>query len=347
VTPTGGSDISHTEEPRGAPEDAAVEDLLARATERRAYVQSDGKAGSSLERIVVDGEPYVVKWVHVDEDWTMRGWGDIEARPRLVFQHRLLDVVPDRIDHTVVAAARWGRNGWGAALVMRDVSPWLVPPGDAPLSEAQHLAFLDAMAALSARTWGWRDEIGLIPFSNRWLAFSDAWLDIERARGWPDPVPRIAADGWQRFAERGSAPAVDAVLELRRTPWPLTDALRATPACFLHGDWKLGNVGQHPDGRVILLDCTFPGEGPPCHELAWYLALNRARLPVGHTKETTITEFRAALARHGVATADWFDHQLALCLLGALVQFGWEKALGDDDELGWWCDAAVAGSALL
>jgi hypothetical protein len=26
-----------------------------------------------------------------------------------------------------------------------------------------------------------------------------------------------------------------------------------------------------------------------------------------------------------------------------LVQFGWEKALGDDDELGWWCDRAREG----
>jgi hypothetical protein len=29
------------------------------------------------------------------------------------------------------------------------------------------------------------------------------------------------------------------------------------------------------------------------------------------------------------------------------VQFGWEKALGDADELGWWCDRAREGAALL
>jgi hypothetical protein len=80
-----------------------------------------------------------------------------------------------------------------------------------------------------------------------------------------------------------------------------------------------------------------------CHELAWYLALNRARLPRGHTKETTIQAFRAALEHHGVATDRWFDEQLDLCLLGAVVQFGWEKAFGDDDELQWWCEAATRG----
>jgi len=324
-----------------------VDAWLARATERQPYSTSDGKAGSPLERIVVDGESFVVKWVHVDRDWSMRGWGDISARPRLVFHHRLLDVVPDQIDHTVVAAAQWGRNDWGAVLVMRDVSPWLVPPGDDPLPEAQHLGFLDAMAALSARTWGWRDDIGLVPFSNRWLCFSEHWLQVERDRGWPDVVPRVAAEGWARFAERAPADVGDLIRQLRGEPWPLTDALRATPACFVHGDWKLGNVGMHPDGRVILLDCAIPGEAPPCHELAWYLALNRARLPRGHTKEAAVAAFRDALERHGVDTGGWWDRQLGLCLLGALVQFGWEKALGDDEELSWWCDAARDGARWL
>ena len=53
-----------------------IDELLARATERGPYVASDGKTGSSLERLVVDGERYVVKWVHVDDDWAMRGYGD-------------------------------------------------------------------------------------------------------------------------------------------------------------------------------------------------------------------------------------------------------------------------------
>ena len=97
----------------------------------------------------------------------------------------------------------------------------------------------------------------------------------------------------------------------------------------------------------MLLDWAWVGEGYACHELTWYLALNRARLPLGHSKESTIDDFRAALERHGITTAGWFDRQLGLCLLGALVQFGWEKALGDDTELGWWCERARAGVDLL
>ncbi len=107
----------------------------------------------------------------------------------------------------------------------------------------------------------------------------------------------------------------------------------------------MGNLGIGADGRSILIDWTYCGPGPVCHELGWYLALNRARLP--ETKEATIDQLRAALERHGVATAPWWDRQLPLSLLGTLVQFGWEKALGDADELGWWCERALEGAALL
>ena len=49
------------------------------------------------------------------------------------------------------------------------------------------------------------------------------------------------------------------------------------------------------------------------------------------------------IEQHGIDTREWWDRQLGLCLLGALVQFGWEKALGDEDELSWWCAAARDG----
>jgi hypothetical protein len=69
--------------------------------------------------------------------------------------------------------------------------------------------------------------------------------------------------------------------------------------------------------------------------------LNRARLP--QSKEATIDAYRDALEARGIDTAPWFDHQLALSLLGISVCFGWEKALGDDDELQWWQDRADHG----
>jgi hypothetical protein len=325
----------------------SVDDLLAGARRLGRHTTNEARSGSLFERVEVDGQPCVVKYVHPDLDFTMRVSGDIGCRPLRVWAAGLVDAAPTAIDHATLGAAPWGRNGWGAALLMRDVSAELVPAGDAPLPEPAHVAFLDHLAELAARTWGWRDELDLLPHRLRWAWFGPAQLDGERALGFPEAVPEIAARGWARFGAVAPRDVAVAVEELRRDPTPLSDAVRSTPSCFLHGDWKLGNLGTAADGRTVLLDWAYPGEGPIAHELAWYLALNRARLPVGWTKEATAAALRDALERRGVATAGWWDRQVALCLLGALVQFGWEKALGDGDdgaaELGWWVEAARGG----
>ena len=70
----------------------------------------------------------------------------------------------------------------------------------------------------------------------------------------------------------------------------------------------MGNLGTYPDGRTILLDWAFPGAGPACWDLSWYLALNRARLP--EPKEALIRRFRAALEDRGVGTGSWWQQQL-------------------------------------
>jgi hypothetical protein len=209
----------------------------------------------------------------------------------------------------------------------------------------QHLRFLDHMAALAARFWGFTDTVGLTPLSTRWQWFCPGMLAAEEARGWPDPVPPIAAQGWARFARRAPRDVAELVEGLRHDTGPLVSAIEATPMTLLQGDWKLGNVGTGPDGRTILLDWAGPGAGPIAHDLVWYVALNRARLP--HSKEEAIDALRGSLEGHGVHTSPWWESQLSLCLLGGVVQFGWEKALGAEEEFGWWCDRARQGAARL
>jgi hypothetical protein len=323
----------------------SVDELIAGATARAPLGGGDGKSGSRLERVVIDGEPFVLKHLHPDGDWTMRGFGDLGCRPVALWTSGLLDAVPPSIDHAVVGAATGlGRNGWGGALLLRDVSEHLVPEGDAPLTLADHRQLLDHLAHLSATFWGGAGVPDLLSLESRWSAFGPGWLEAEAQLGWPDEVPRIAADGWARFATRAPADVRAIVGDLRHDVDPLVTAVRRTPLTFLHGDWKLGNLGLAGD-RTVLLDWTYPGLGPVAHDLAWYLALNRARLP--ESKEASIDALRSSLEARGVATASWWDAQVALCLLGALVQFGWEKALGDDEELGWWCDRARDGGRCL
>ncbi|MBA3655008.1 MAG: phosphotransferase [Actinobacteria bacterium] len=324
----------------------SVEALYEGVVAREPFVVSDGKSGSPFERLTLDdGSVRIVKHVHVDDDWTMRMTGDIGCHPAQVWRDGLMDVLPERIDHGVLAVADGlGRNGWGASILMRDLSAEMVRPGDDVISLQQHLSLIDDMAAFCARMWGWRDVDGhYVPLGARWTWFNDASLVIEEARGWPNPVPKLAAEGWGHFAARAPRDVGAVVDELRHDPSPLLARTRETPSTFLHGDWKLGNLGTGRDGRTVLIDWTYPGDGPCCVELVWYLALNRARMPI--SKEATIERFESALRANGIDTEGWFGHQLTLCLLAGLALFGWEKALGDEDELRWWCDRAREGIA--
>jgi hypothetical protein len=324
----------------------SLDELLAGATLLGPLDHSDGKSGAGLQRVLVDGQPHVLKQVHIHDDWTMRFFHETTCIPLEVWRLGLMDVLPRRIDHTVVGVAGGlGRDGLGAALLMRACGDELLPAGDDPVPIDHHQQLLDDLAALAARTWGWEGHPALLPYGNRWLPFRDDDLAAEEAHGFPDAVPRIAKHGWEMFCERAPADVLDVVRGLRDDLIPLVDALATTPSAFVHGDWKMGNLGIASDGRTILLDWTYCGAGPVCHELGWYLALNAARLP--QSKESAIDEFRAALERHHVDTGPWWEAQLDLSLLGALVQFGWEKALGSDGELDWWCERARLGAARL
>jgi hypothetical protein len=197
------------------------------------------------------------------------------------------------------------------------------------------------MAALASAFWGWEDRLGLTTMAQRMRFFAPDNIEAELAAAEvPGPLAAAAA-GWRALAER--SPVLSAVARsVHDNPGIVTAPLSGLPGTFVHGDWKMGNLGSHPDGRTILLDWTLPGAGPACWDLCWYLALNRARLP--ERKEAAISRFRAALEGHGIATAGWWEEQLDLCLIGIMATFGWEKALGDAGELAWW-EARVVGAA--
>ncbi len=322
---------------------ASLNDLLSGATSRTPLVQADGFSGARLERVEIGGESYVLKQLSLDEDWIMWVTGDVACRAILVWESDLLERLPSSIDHTIVACARGDRPGTGY-LLMRDVGPYLLPEGDAQVPLEQHLRFLDHMAEAHAAFWGWQDTVGLLPLSQRYLIFSPPVLETAVARGGSSPIPAMALDGWRRFRD-GAPRAADVVLPLLYDPSPLVAALESTPQTFVHGDWKMGNLGSHPDGRTILLDWALPGRAPAAVDLAWYLALNRMRLP--HSKEDAIEAYRRSLLSHGIDTDGWWERQLGLALLGMLVIIGWQKVLGDADELAWWEAWAIEGARWL
>ncbi len=337
-------------QPAGAPRRYRdMAELLAGATERTVLAEVPGKSGARLERVMIGGQPYVVKHIDLAEDWTMRASGCLRGASLTLWERGILAGLPDCFNQPIVGAAPVEPGGpapsGGCDLLMHDVTPWLVPVTDAPITTAQHLRFLRHMAALHASFWDCGGELDVVPEMHRYLELSPWMAEAEAAAGSPHLVPQLVAKGWPLLAE--VAPAAAAVVTpLAYDPGPLMDALATTPHTFVHSNWKLDNLGIDDAGRTVLLDWETSGHGAPLSDLAWYLAINCRRLP--QSKEASIGAYRDALEACGVDTQPWWARQLALCLLGALVQFGWEKALGGyDDELAWWETHAVSAATLL
>ncbi len=313
----------------------SVERLLARASSRTVLRSGDARSGSDFERVEIDGERYFLKRLSPASDWIMRVTGDHIHRPYLIWQAGIMAQAPDCIDHTVVAMEVAGEGDDAVlSMLMHDVGPHLVPEGDDVVPEAHHRGFMEHQAALSAAFWGWEDTIGgLTTMEQRLRFFAPDNIAAELLVD-DVPGPIAAADaGWRQLPER--SPLLSSMARaVHDEPELVAEPMATTPATFLHGDWKMGNLGTHPDGRTILIDWAYPGSGPGCWDLCWYLALNRARLP--EAKEAAIERYRAALEAAGVDTESWWQAQLDLCVIGMMATFGWEKALGDGDELAWW-----------
>ena len=285
----------------------------------------------------MNGRPHIVKYFD-NPDWLADAARDDTCRSVGLFESGLYDDVSGIVDSTVVGAARLGRDGapWPAALLMRDVGDDFVPL-DGAVDLDTHAAFLDAMAALHARYWNAPPVLDYMPLDRAYLFLSPRQVVEERdERGDRSDVLRVVLPGWAAVAEE--RPGLwSSIAHLVHEPTPLVDALRRTPATFVHGDWKMGNLGRRSDGRVILVDWDRPHVGPGLADLGWYLAVNCDRLP--EPKEACLERYRGGLEGAGIATEPWWDDQVDLSLLGAFLQLGWSKA-GQPDELSWW-EAAV------
>lgn len=323
----------------------------------------DGLSGGKLWRVGTNGgagRQYVLKRFSWDSDWVMRATGDERGRAIVSWQTGLLDRLPPEISAEVVACARDG-SGW--AVLLNDVSAAMIPPGDDHISEADNEQFMEAMAALNAEFWDEAEAVdpalGFCSLHQRYSALAPRTLRPE-ASG-PDPIPPMALKGWELLPDLVDTDVAAIMGRLLDDPTPLVSALTFYPQTVVHGDWKLGNLGIHRGARqrVVLLDWAFVGPAPPAVELAWYLAVNCARLPV--SKEATIAHYRQSLRRRLGDRFDdaWWRPQLELGLLGGFLQLGWPKAYGaarseseavrvrERAELAWWSERVREGARWL
>jgi len=316
--------------------------LLAAATSREPTKPADSKSGARFERLVIDGDPYLVK--HLTDDWLAAGSEDTTARAVGLWQSGSYDALADVVDSTVVSGAYLGDGpGFPAALLMRDVTATLVPV-DGAVDLDTHSAFLDAMAAMHARYWGAPPDGDLMPFAATYRFLSPAQARIEATElGDRSEVLRAVTDGWTALAV--TDPELAAIVTpLLADPSRLVAALATTPQTFVHGDWKMGNLGRHPDGHVVLLDWDRAGAGYAAADLAWYIAVNSDRLP--ESKEDACRRYQRSLESRGIATDDWWPRQLSLALLGGFLQLGWSK-ISQPAELSWWRARVVAAAGQL
>ena len=321
---------------------SSLDALLHGASERVAVHSTDGKSGASFEKLIIEGRPCFLKVVSVKGDWIMRVTGNTQWEFQ-VWRAGLYQRVPTIIDHAIIGMALEDFDGVPRmAMLMHDRSADLVPPGDEKISASQHAVFIRHLALMHAANIGWQDDLGLYRLWRRPLFFAPATIAPELTR---DDVPltlQVAERGWALLPERDPA-LFEIISSVHRDPTTIAGLLTETPQTFIAGDWKLGNLGSRPTGETVVLDWAYPGEAPPAWELAWYLALNRARIPEG--KSDTIARYRQALEAAGVATGTWWDQQLDLCLLAMAATMGWEKAVGDADELAWWSERAQNAAA--
>src|SRR6266702_510694 len=176
----------------------ALAELLAGATERTGLDEAPGKSGATLERVVIDGQAYVLKHLDLTRDWTMRASGCLRGAPLVLWERGILARLPGCLNQPIVGAAP---EPGGCALLMHDVARWLVPATDAPITPDQHTRFLRHMAALHAEFWACGDECEVVPAMHRYLELSPWMAAAEGAAGSPHLVPRLVAKGWPLLAE--------------------------------------------------------------------------------------------------------------------------------------------------
>ena len=257
-----------------------------------------------------------------------------------MWERGVVDLAPPCIDHATVGAAREGRAG---AVLMRDVSAsgWCRRATRRSSARAAPAASSTTSPRSTRRAGAGQTRR---PASRSRTATRSSGPTRSRARpalGFPAAG---AADRGRRMAaaRRRVAPEIaDALRPLHAAPWPLFDALAATPSRVPPRRQQARQPRHHrrrPHGARRLVDVRRRAHRSPSSRTTSRSTCRASRRP--HQGRCDRDAYRAALERHGVDTAPWFDRQLALCLLGVMLQLGWEKAFDETGrELAWWARA--------
>lgn len=284
-----------------------------------------------------DGASFILKRMSFNDDWIMHATDDRQCR-EAVMAEQLVSVLPARIRSPGIGVAH---DGLGFALLMRDITPDLLPQGDLP--DDVVTTIVARMAELHAAE---------PPKAVPWCSLGKRLLLLAPAAGRRDYVLRTMGAavnddlyrGWLAFDRLAPPQARDLVHGLAADVRPLVRALDMQPRAFLHGDLKFDNIGLDAERRTWLIDWALTLVAPPAVELGWFMAINSRRMTM--PLDRVLDAYADAAGPGGGRAAN--DGLAAIC--GVLLR-GWRKALdaeaGEPGELQWWCERAEAAARLL
>ena len=242
---------------------ASRTDLLAGVTSHVTVDPGDARSGSVFEQVTIDGQPHFAKTLGYRTDWIMRVTGDRDLRTLKIWRAGIMRDAPPEIDHAVVGMAADG-EGEDALLtiLMRDIGEHLCSRKATRRSRSRTISVCSTASPRSRRGTGAGPTTSASRRSRNACGSSRPTTSRPRPRSTTRRCRSASPcrDGRGSPNARPRSPSCSP----RSTPRPaaLADAMRSTPATFLHGDWKMGNLGRHRDGRTILLDWAYPGSGP-------------------------------------------------------------------------------------
>jgi hypothetical protein len=314
---------------------------------RRVHVAAMSTVGFTTakhRRLVVefaDGheEAFVLKETSPSTDWTAIRTRDAVGREVAILEEPSLAAIWECVTSPYVAYAR--ENAM-VAVLMRDLSPYLLPDVRAPLDVEQEIALLSALARLHARFWNFDDA----PAS---LARSEDFVELigphcaESAAFTKMPVAlrdRIA-HGWKGVARRAPT-AVTALLDMPAAD--IVNEFMRGPNTVVHGDAKVANFAiDQRSSTVWAFDWAIAGCAPAGVDLGWYLLINGSR--IAESKEAALARYRARLAaerQRAMSESEWTELERCAVVCGAVMGL-WSKAVlvendvpNADQEWDWW-----------
>jgi hypothetical protein len=317
---------------------------------REQAMKTVGFTTASHRRLVAefeDGheESFVCKQTSPRTDWTAIRTCDTRGREAAILEEPSLTAIWQCVSNPYIAFAMENET---TALLMRDLTPYLLPDVRAPLAVEQEIALLDTLARLHARFWDSSEAPACLARSEDFVEFiGPSCAESPSFAAMPVPLRERIAAGWTHVARRAPR-SVTALLNM-----PAADIVReffAGPKTVVHGDAKVANFAIDPRSSTVwAFDWAMAGHAPAGVDLGWYLSVNGSR--IADTKETALARYRAMLElERGISLSDpeWATIERCAVVCGALMGL-WSKAMllennapNADREWTWWVDRIEA-----